>query len=405
MTEDSSSTPNPIPEVEESGASAPQESPKPGRRWNEIWESLVRMGLGEIAVRVGTGVASIALILLVVWVMGSFYLKGRVTNQREAAIAASLPTTTPTIIQPDFQIPQDYAYALGIPRLAQIHTSRPDQSRFEITTYTVQEGDTVIGIAKKFGLKPQTLLFGNLETLADDPHRLTIGQKLNILPIDGALYRWHAGDGLNGVAKFFNVSVDDIINWPSNKLDRARLGDLSKPNIEPDTQIFIPGGTRAFTSWSAPVISRTDPAKAKIFGAGYCGEQYSGYIGTGTFIWPSTEHWLSGFDFSPEINHWGIDEAGRLGNPIYAADSGVVVYAGWNDWGYGNVIVIDHGNGWQTLYGHLSELYVGCGASVSQGATIAAMGSTGRSTGPHLHFEIMSTSGVRVNPHSFLPPN
>jgi len=70
----------------------------------------------------------------------------------------------------------------------------------------------------------------------------------------------------------------------------------------------------------------------------------------------------------------------------------VVVYSGWNDWGYGYVVVIDHGNGWQTLYAHLNAVYAGCGVSVSQGTAIAALGTTGRSSGPHLHFEIMNAS-------------
>ena len=82
----------------------------------------------------------------------------------------------------------------------------------------------------------------------------------------------------------------------------------------------------------------------------------------------------------------------------------MVVYSGWNDWGYGNVVVIDHGNGWQTLYAHLNVIYAGCGASVSQGAVIGGLGSTGRSSGPHLHFEIMNAAGTRVNPHSFVTP-
>jgi murein DD-endopeptidase MepM/ murein hydrolase activator NlpD len=88
---------------------------------------------------------------------------------------------------------------------------------------------------------------------------------------------------------------------------------------------------------------------------------YSGPIGSEAFVWPTSETFISGYEFSPEVNHWGIDIGGDLGNPIYAADAGVVVYAGWNDWGYGNVIVLDHGNGWQTLYAHLSEVYVNCG--------------------------------------------
>jgi murein DD-endopeptidase MepM/ murein hydrolase activator NlpD len=81
----------------------------------------------------------------------------------------------------------------------------------------------------------------------------------------------------------------------------------------------------------------------------------------------------------------------------------VVVYSGWNDWGYGNVIVIDHGDGWQTLYAHLSAIYAGCSAGVTQGATIGLIGTTGNSSGPHLHFEIMSDAGGKVNPWDFLP--
>ena len=377
-------------------------TPSQPRRWNDVWDRLLRLGLGEVALRAGTVLASIALVLLVLWLMGNFYLKGSVTYERDAVLAAPLPTSTMTIAPPAFEPPTNLLVDGGIPRLALLHTNRPDVTRFQITQYEVQSGDTLFGIADKFGLKPQTLLFGNYDTLADDPHRLQPGDKLNILPLDGALYKWHAGDGLNGVAKFYGVTPDDIINWPGNSLKKEALGDLSNPKIEPGKELFIPGGTRPFQSWSAPLISRKDPAKAKIFGPGFCGTQMDGYIGSGAFVWPTTEHRLSGFDFSPATNHWGIDIAGAMGNPIYAADSGVVVYAGWNDWGYGNVIVIDHGNGWQTLYGHLSQLYVTCGSSISSGASIAAMGSTGRSTGPHLHFEIMNASGVRVNPWNYL---
>jgi murein DD-endopeptidase MepM/ murein hydrolase activator NlpD len=285
-----------------------------------------------------------------------------------------------------------------------IHTNRPDRARFEMVKYTIVAGDSLFAIADKFGIKPSSILFSNQDTLYDDPHRIYPGQVLNIPPIDGGVYRWHAGDGLNGVAKFFKVTVDDIINWPANNLVREKLGDMSNPNIAPDTVLFIPGGKREFTSWSAPWISRTDPAKARIFGPGYCGSQIDGYIGNGTFIWPTTLKYLSGYDYSPDTNHWGIDIAGAMNNNVFAADSGVVVYSGWNDWGYGNVVVIDHGTGWQTLYAHLNVIYAGCGASVSQGTAIGGLGTTGRSSGPHLHFEIMSSGGGRVNPHNFVTP-
>jgi murein DD-endopeptidase MepM/ murein hydrolase activator NlpD len=377
--------------------------PRKPRQWGDIWEGLLRLGLGEAAMRAGTVIASIALILMVKWVMESFYLKGDVNYMRDAALAAPLPTATPTIPPPPFErSPASAMLRNGIPRLALMYTILPTRPRLTIDFYEVQEGDTIIGIAERFGINPETILWGNFDTLADDPHRLQVGQSLRILPVDGVLYEWHAGDGLNGVATFFGVTVEDILNYPGNNLNPDTIGDLAAPNIEPGTNLVIPGGERAFISWSAPLISRTDPAKAKIFGSGYCGEVYEGYVGGGTFVRPAPTLWISGYDYSPSTNHWGIDIGGYLGDGIYAVDSGVVVYSGWNDWGYGNVIVIDHGNGWQSLYAHLNEIYVTCGASVSQGIQIGAMGSTGRSTGPHLHFELMDAGGNRVNPKNFL---
>jgi murein DD-endopeptidase MepM/ murein hydrolase activator NlpD len=126
-------------------------------------------------------------------------------------------------------------------------------------------------------------------------------------------------------------------------------------------------------------------------------------VGFGTFIYPTVEHWLSGTSFHPELGHPAVDFAGSLGNAIYATDAGVVVYAGWNDYGYGNLIILDHGNSWQSLYGHLSQVNVSCGQSVGQGDVIGLMGSTGNSTGPHLHFELMNTNLGKVNPLDYLP--
>jgi hypothetical protein len=225
---------------------------------------------------------------------------------------------------------------------------------------------------------------------------------LNILPVNGTYHRWSEGDGLNGVAKFFGVTPDDIINFPGNHLDPATIGDVTHPNIQPGAWLIIPGGKRAFISWSAPVIPLNNPGVAKVLGPGACGSVSAGATGSGAFIWPAGHHYLSGFDYNPEANHPAIDIDGDLGNPVYAADSGVVVYAGWNNWGYGNVIVINHGNGWQTLFAHLSALNAGCGVSVAQGSVIGAIGSTGNSTGPHLHFEMMY-NGTKVNPHDYLP--
>jgi LysM repeat protein len=281
-------------------------------------------------------------------------------------------------------------------------TILPTQPRLEISQYEVQVGDSVFEIAKKFNLNPETILWGNYYVLADDVHRLQPGQTLNILPVDGVYYEWHTGDGLNGVADFYGVPVDDILDWTSNDLDRNTIGDYANPNIAPGTWLVIPGGVREFVSWSAPRITRDDPAVAKTFGPGFCGEIMEGPVGNGTFVWPSVERYLSGYDYSPETNHYGIDIAGSTGYALFSVDAGVVVYAGWNDWGYGNTVVIDHGNGWQSLYAHMDSLNVGCGSFVYQGDVIGALGNTGNSSGPHLHFELRSDLYGKVNPWNFL---
>ena len=377
--------------------------PAPRKGWPHWWGQLVRMGLGEVALRVGTGIASLVMILVVVWVMRNFYMKGEVeAAPGGAAIAAALPTATPGVEAPAYVLPDSEKLVQGVPRLAVLHTTLPTRPRFEVVQYDVVAGDTIFDIAERFGLKPETLLWGNQQILGDDPHRLQPGVTLNILPTDGVYYEWHQGDGLNGVAEYFKVDPETIVAWPGNNLDKAAVGDYASPNIAAGTWLVIPGGRREFVSWSAPRITRQNPGVARLYGPGACGTIVDGAVGSGAFIWPTTNRWLSGYDFSLSANHPGIDIGGATGNAIYAADSGVIVYSGWNDLGYGYVIVIDHGNGWQTTYAHLSQIYAGCGASVTQGATIGLMGSTGNSTGPHLHFEMYSDTYGKVNPHQFL---
>jgi LysM repeat protein len=348
------------------------------------------------------------MILLAVVGMRIFYVhfqKADTTQPQLSAQAAEAPTPTPTAVPavlPSYTT--DWTgYERGIYRLAMLHTTIPSRPRTEIITYTVQKDDNIFKIADKFGLKPETILWGNLYTLADNPELIYEGTVLNIMPTNGTYHRWSAGEGLNGVSDGYNVTPDVIINWSGNHLDPATIGDYSNPNIEPGTMLFVPGGTRDFVTWSAPRISRSNPGVAKILGPGSCGTIVDGAVGTGSFIWPANNHSLSGYDYSPSTNHFGIDIAGGLGDAIYAADNGVVVYAGWNNWGYGNVVVIDHDGGWQTLYAHLSSLNVGCGQSVYQGDVIGSFGSTGNSSGPHLHFEMLNESYGKVNPWNFLP--
>lgn len=373
------------------------------QKWFKLWERLLHLGLGETTLRASTVALTLILFAIVIWVMGRFYIpdpnSGLIGLNGEAGLNI---TPTQEIVAPAFNLPGERFAGGGISKQAALHTILPSRGRVEIEIYTVQLGDTLFSIAERFGLKPETILWGNRYTLGEDPHTIYPGQQLNILPMDGVLHKWSAGEGLNSVASFYEVAPEEIINYPPNGLNMATIGDYADPNIRPGVFLIIPGGKGVFTDWRTPRITRDEPATANYVGAGACTGSYSGITGTLNFLWPTTERYLSGYEYSPATNHYGIDIAGQLGNAIFAADSGVVVYAGWNDWGYGEMVVIDHGFGWQTLYSHLSVINVGCGQEVYRGDIIAQMGSTGNSSGPHLHFEMRNDTYGRVNPWDFL---
>ncbi len=355
-------------------------------------------------------IASVILLVLVV-VLGikfllpesggnqvSFPLFGQLASEEEEDENGGTSGQGGVLAMPSFN--QDLtSQTRGILRAADIHTSIPTRSRIEVLTYTVEQGDSLFAIAENFGLKPETILWGNFETLADNPHTLQPGQKLNILPVNGTFHKWREGESLHRVAEYYGVDPLEIVQYPGNKLDIYDF-DLDNPSFEIGQMLIVPGGERELVDYGPPAITRDNPATASTYGPGHCGAIYTGAVGVGVFLWPTAERWLSGYDYNPSI-HPAIDIAGRTGNQIWASDSGVVVYSGWSNYGYGNLLVIDHGNGWQTLYAHLNNVFVGCGQSVFQGDVIGALGSTGNSSGPHLHFELIY-AGVKVNPWNFL---
>ncbi|KXK13337.1 MAG: peptidase M23 family protein [Chloroflexi bacterium OLB14] len=362
--------------------------------------SLTTMGLGESLIKLSTNIFSVITIVAVIIWARTYYAQAQTNvdgqNQAQSPQGSDVVNieSAPVI---------SVAISDGISRSAQIHTNIPSRPRNEISTYVVQQGDTVFGIAEKFGLEPQTILWGNYNVLLDNPHSLQPGQELKILPVDGVYWEWLGGISFGSWAEFYGVTAKDIIEYPLNHIDASTITDFDNANIPVGTWLIIPNGKRDFVSWSAPLgVTRENPASARVLGAGACEPVSGGAVGYGAFVYPANNHTLSGFDFSPEANHSGLDFAGNTGEAVYASDAGVIVYAGWNDYGYGNMIMIDHGNGFQTLYAHLSALNVGCGQSVGQGEVIGAIGSTGRSSGSHLHFEIMA--GTKVNPWSYLPP-
>jgi murein DD-endopeptidase MepM/ murein hydrolase activator NlpD len=261
--------------------------------------------------------------------------------------------------------------------------------------YTVESGDSVFAIAKKFNLKPESILWANYDQLQDAPDSLAPGMTLKIPPVNGVYYQWQEGDTLDSVSAYLKVSKDEILNWPGNNLD------LTNPTFTAGDYIMAPDGQREFKAWFVPQIARGKAGVSKqLYGAGACDGSYEGAVGGAGFIWPSGNHSLSGNDFWS--GHLGIDIAGATGDLVWASDSGVVVFAGWSTGGYGNMVMIDHGNGYQTLYGHMNTYSVSCGQSVYQGNIIGTIGSTGNSTGSHLHFEIR-LNGQFVDPWYVLP--
>lgn len=323
-------------------------------------------------------------------------------SQTESAGAdAAAPTPTQTVAsstpRDDVRLPPFHAAPSPafLSRTANPHTQIPTRPRAEIVKYTVRPGDSVFGIANSFGIKPETLLWANYDLLNDNPDFLELDMELNVPPVDGVYYQWQEGDTLEDVAARFKTSLEAILEFPSNQVD------LANPVIDPGQMVMIPGGEREFRQWLIPAIPRGSAGvNTTALGPGACSGSYDGAYGSGAFVWPSSNHFLSGNDYWS--GHLGIDLAAGEGAPIYAADAGVIVFSGWANGGYGNTIMIDHGNGYQTLYAHLSSVSVGCGQSVAAGNTVGYAGSTGNSTGAHLHFEVRLNGGF-INPWFVLP--
>jgi murein DD-endopeptidase MepM/ murein hydrolase activator NlpD len=330
------------------------------------------------------------------------YLGWRVTVSQAATPDPTAATSIPTVTVPPeepatAELPQygDSSPVFVLSRLTDMHTIVPSRPREEAVLYTVSQGDSVFGIAQMYNITPETVLWANYDLLQDNPDSLSPGMELNIPPVNGVYYQWQEGDTLEGVAATFKADTSDILNFTGNKID------LTNPVVETGQWIMVPEGEREFQQWVVPQIARENSGVSKsVYGPGACEGSYDGAYGTGYFAWPTASHYLSGNDYWS--GHLGIDIAGGVGDGVFASDSGVVVYAGWTNTGYGYMVMIDHGNGYQTLYGHLSQVSTSCGASVYQGGYIGAVGSTGNSTGAHLHFEVRYLGGF-INPWYVLP--
>jgi murein DD-endopeptidase MepM/ murein hydrolase activator NlpD len=339
------------------------------QRGPEGTTALVRMASHLVLVLVAVGVLAFSRLTLPGWDIVQVREETAQIEAEEAALALEAGESSAAESSAAEQ-------ELALERRAVPFTLIPERARTEIITHTVVAGDTLYALAKKYGVGAETLMWAN--NMEQNPDLLRLGQKLIVLPFNGVYHTVGAKDTLEAIAKKYKANVADIIAYEPNRLD------LKNPVIHAGQKLVVPGGTKPVVVKQVKVYSGPVPASAA--------------KGSGRFVWPTTGYITQGY----KPLHRAIDIAGRVGLPVKASDAGYVVESGWSNAGYGYYIVVDHRNGFQTLYAHLSRILVGPGQSVGKGATIALMGSSGRSTGAHLHFEVRQGGSLR-NPFGYLP--
>jgi LysM repeat protein len=285
-----------------------------------------------------------------------------INSQNIALLSAAVGTSVVSAEESDVNTVADSALLPDVGPTGGPTDIESDFDHGQISIYTVHEGDSLASIAKMFDVSVNTILWANN---MQKGAKLTVGQALLILPVSGVQYEVKKGDTIAGIAKKFKGDPDEIRSYNS-------LGEDTV--LEPGMTIIIPDG-EIVTATPA----KTKPATSKLRGVSVVNDD-------AYFIAP-----LANYRRSQKLHGYnGVDMTSYLGAPIVAAAGGKVIVArqgGYNG-GYGNYVVIKHSNGTQTLYAHMTSVGVNEGVTVVQGQVIGTLGNTGRSTGPHLHFEV-----------------
>ncbi|MFH1561766.1 MAG: M23 family metallopeptidase [Patescibacteria group bacterium] len=256
-----------------------------------------------------------------------------------------------------------------------VFTYASSRSRGEIVDYTVRQGDTVSSIAKKFGVSIDTIIWANdIKSVT----KIKPGDQLKIPPVTGVVHKVRSGETVYSIAKRYQANSQAIVDFPFNVFANDETFALAVGQ-----SLVVPDGIMPKSVPSTP--------------SQYTSQEVTVAVAAGSFIWPTSGRITQRYSWY----HPAIDIANKDGPTVVAAASGTVASVVYSSWGYGNHIIINHGDGTQTLYGHLAKIYVRQGQSVGVGVAIGQMGSTGRSTGTHLHFEIIK-GGSKLNPLSIL---
>ncbi len=293
-----------------------------------------------------------------------------------------------------YDIPGDVLVADEDGYLLKVNPQTDESNRIGLTdfaTHTVESGESLSVIAERYGVKVETIMWENGITNANS---LRVGQAIMVPPVDGVSYKVASGDTVDKVAKKFGISSESIIaqnNIEDNIIAKGQA--LFLPNAEPiaPPQIVVSNSRN-------PAISRGDNRSSAAVSAN---PSTSAPAVGKMFIYPTMGKITNGY----KAGHYALDIADRSKPAIWAAAGGTVVKASSGTWGggYGNHIIIDHGNGVKTLYAHMSSLNVGEGQWVNQGDVVGIMGNTGRvygATGIHLHWEVI-INGVKVYPGDY----
>ncbi len=291
----------------------------------------------------------------------SSYLEGTVVDARRHIDQDFLEDTATTEVGT-----QEPAQTIDVPK------------RTETQVYVVQDGDTLGRIAEAYGLSLSTILWSNGLTYTST---IQPGDELSILPVDGVLYTVKNGDTLSRIARNYSVDVDTIMSQNGlASANRLAIGDkLLLPGGEPPSPVSTSRSSASITTlFTAPSVSAPSAA-------------------IGGWVWPTDWHTITQYY---GWRHTGVDIDGDYTTSSYAARGGVVIYSGWRS-GYGLSVEVDHGDGYVTRYAHHSKNYVAVGDVVSTGQVLAQTGTTGRSTGTHLHFEVIR-NGKFQNPLDYV---